>query len=81
MKNIPRTISGLTKERSEILERVKFYNEYQNKLRNIVNTYEDTNDAPIEVRKQIYENKIILNHYQAKIKEINSKLKKCWLTT
>jgi predicted nucleic acid-binding Zn-ribbon protein len=72
--DIPKLQRGLTIDRSEILERFKYYKEYQNELREAVKCYENTNDAPLAIRKQIYENRIILNHYQEKISKINAKL-------
>ena len=74
MKNIPKLISGLVIERNEILERFKYYEKYQHELRDAVKSYHDSNDAPMAIRKQIYENKIILDHYQKKITEINNRL-------
>ena len=74
MKNIPKLMSGLIIEKKEILERWKYYEKYQRELRDVVKTYHDTNDAPMAIRKQIYENRIILKHYQEKITEINAKL-------
>lgn len=74
MKNIPRCIGNLTIDRDEVLDRVKYYTILQHNLRDIVRSYDNSNDAPNEIRRQIYENKILLNHYTNRLKDINKKI-------
>ena len=74
MKNIPRYIGKLTIDRNEILERVKYYTTLQHNLRDIVRSYDNSNDAPNEIRRQIYENKILRKHYTNRLKDINKKI-------
>lgn len=74
MRNIPKYISNLTIDRNEVLDRLHYYIELQEDLRETVRSYKNVNDAPKEIRRQIYENRIILNHYENRLREINKKI-------
>lgn len=74
MRNIPKYISNLTIDRDEVVDRLHYYMGLQEDLRKTVRSYKNVNDAPNEIRRQIYENRILLNHYSNRLKEINKKI-------
>ena len=70
-----REISRTNKIYKEVVDRFHFLKNEQLQLREKAKSYSNCNDVPKQLRLEILEHRLMLNHYQKWIKTINKKLR------
>ena len=70
-----REISRMNKIYKEVVDRFHFLKNEQLILREKAKSYPNCDDVPKQLRLEILEHRLVLNHYQKWIKSINKKLR------